>query len=171
MLVVCTGCAPPATVVTAPMHPGAPTYQASEQAGDRDMPSACGRPWLLDVIGGDGQVVVVCAREVRRQALDQAKNLARSLAPALDPARERVCACAERMRAPTFVDLVFTSKPEEGRVTVQASGEDDLDPQLGPPFVACVGTLVARFAPLSSEACSDAGKASVVYPVRLDLDQ
>jgi hypothetical protein len=132
-------------------------------------PVVCGKPWRLDVIGGDAQVVVVCANDVQRQALDSSSAIERALSPVLDPARERVCACVGRMPAPAFVDLVFTARPEEGRVTVQAGGDDDLDPDLGPALVACIGTVVATFGPLPSEACSDAGKASFVYPVRLEL--
>jgi hypothetical protein len=120
-------------------------------------------------MGGDGRVVVVCAHDVRREALDESSAIARALFPALDPARERVCSCVGQMRAPPFVDLVFTAKPEDGRVTVQAGGDDDLDPELGAAFVGCIGSVVATFAPLASGACDNAGKASFVYPVRLDL--
>jgi hypothetical protein len=133
------------------------------------VPVACDQPWNLGVIGGDGQVVVVCANDVRRQALAEASPAARALSPALDPTREQVCACLGRQRAPAFVDLVFTAKPEEGRVTVQASTDDDLDPELGPAFVACIGTVTVTFASLSSEACSDKTKGSFIYPVRLEL--
>jgi hypothetical protein len=134
-----------------------------------ETPGACGKPWKLDVPGGDARVVVVCATDVRRQAFEESSPIGRALFPALDPARERVCSCAGRVRAPAFVDLVFTAKPEEGRVTVRAEGDEDLDPELGPAFVSCVGTVVATFAPLPSEVCPGAGKASLVYPVRLDL--
>ncbi|MGA7120783.1 MAG: hypothetical protein WBY94_11830 [Polyangiaceae bacterium] len=131
-------------------------------------PSACGAPWTLDLAGGDARVVVICANDVRREAFDESSVIARSLSPALIPARERVCACAGRVRPPPFVDLVFTAKPEEGKVTVRA-GDEDLDPELGPPFVACVGALVATFTPLQSGACPEAGRASFVFPVRLEL--
>jgi hypothetical protein len=168
LLVSCTGCAPPGSAVSAPLSPPAAAVRGSATAGS-DLPIACDKPWLLDVMGGEGRVVVVCAHEVRRQALDPQGAVARSLSPALDPTRERVCGCVERLRAPAFVDLVFTAKPEEGRVTVQASSEDDLDPELGPPFVACVGAVVARFAPSISDECTVPGKTLFVYPVRVDL--
>jgi hypothetical protein len=132
-------------------------------------PLACDKPWTLDVIGGDAQVVVVCPGDVQRRALDEKSAMVRALSPALDPARERVCACVGRVPVPAFVDLVLTAQPEEGRVTVRAGAGDDLDPDHGPAFVACVGTVVATFEPLPSEACSGAGKASFVYPVRLEL--
>jgi hypothetical protein len=129
----------------------------------------CGKPWRLDVIGGDAQVVVVCPGDVQRLALDSGSAFGRALSPALDPARERVCACAGQVPAPAFVDLVLTAQPEAGRVTVHAGAGDDLDPDLGPAFVACVGTVVATFEPLPSDACPGAGRASFVYPVRLEL--
>lgn len=177
LIVVCGGCASPgaAPVVTAP---SSPPWQAVGDAA-REAPSspvapqalaACGKPWDLEVMGGGGKVVVVCAHDVRRAALGESSAFGRALLPALDPARDRVCACASRVRAPPFVDLVFTAHPEEGRVTVQAGGDDDLDPELGPAFVACVGTVAATFAPIRSDACDDAGKSSFVYPVRLELD-
>jgi hypothetical protein len=133
-------------------------------------PSACAAPWTLDFAGGDARAVVICANDVRREAFDASSIIARALAPALVPARDRVCGCAGRVRAPAFVDLVFTAKPEDGQVTVRA-GDEDLDPELGPAFVACVGALVATFAPLASQACPEAGKASFVFPVRLDLGE
>ena len=132
-------------------------------------PAACAAPWKLDFAGGDAQAVVVCPSDVRREAFDAASVIARALSPALGPARDRVCDCAGRVHPPAFVDLVFTARPEEGRVTVKA-GDDDLDPDLGPAFVACVGALVAAFAPLPSEACPAAEKASFVFPVRLGLE-
>jgi hypothetical protein len=112
---------------------------------------------------------VVCANDVRRRALDDSDSIGRSLSPALDPARDKVCGCVARLKAPPFVDLVFTAQPTEGRVTVEAQSGDDADPELGPPFVACVGTVSAHFAPLSSDACPGPGKVAFIYPVRLDL--
>jgi hypothetical protein len=131
-------------------------------------PAACGTAWKLDLAGGDARAVVVCPNDVQRQAFDESSVIARALSPALGPARDRVCGCADRVSAPPFVDLVFTARPEEGQVTVKA-GDEDLDPDLGAAFVACVGVLVATFAPIPSNACAGAGKASFVFPVRLDL--
>jgi hypothetical protein len=170
----CACCAGPGSggAVSAPSNPASPSLVGAGDAArstDPDGPVACGKPWKLDVIGGDAQVVVVCAGDVQRRALDAWSAIVRALSPALDPARERVCACVGRVPPPAFVDLVLTAQPEEGRVTVQAGAGDDLDPDLGPAFVACVGTVVVMFGPLPSEACADAGKASFVYPVRLEL--
>ncbi len=94
-------------------------------------------PWTLGVIGGDGRIVLACTTDVERQPLDEAGTLARALARGLDPSRERVCACAAKGHTPDFVDLVFTAKPEEGRVTVRASAEEDVDSAVGADFVAC----------------------------------
>jgi hypothetical protein len=163
----CGGRATP--VVAAPTTPGSADVDASAHAARRDEPVACARPWQLEAAGGDSRVVVVCGKEVQRQSLDQSSEMARALFPALDPAQERVCECTRRMHAPPFIDLVFTAKPDEGRVTAQASAEDDLDPELGPPFLACVGTVAASFAPTPFTGCS-VGKASFVYPVRLELE-
>jgi hypothetical protein len=123
----------------------------------------------LDVIGGNARVVVVCDTDVQRRALDESSAVARSLLPALEPARERVCACVTRLRPPPFIDLVFTAKPQEGEVTVRGSGDDDVDPELGPDFIACIGTVVAKFAAAPSDVCAGAAKASYLYPVRLEL--
>jgi hypothetical protein len=111
----------------------------------------------------------MCPDDVRREALDPAGPVAPALAPGLDPARERVCGCASRVAPPPFVDLVFTAKPSEGRVTVEAKDDDDADPTLGPAFAACVGTVTASFSPLPAGGCSGAGAATYVYPVRLEL--
>ncbi len=155
------------SVQTTPSHPFGIGNAASTARGPEG-PSACGAPWTLDLAGGDARVVVICANDVRRETFDESSVIARSLSPALIPARERVCACAGRVRPPPFVDLVFTANPEDGKVTVRA-GDEDLDPELGPAFVACVGSLVATFAPLPSGACPEAGRASFVFPVRLEL--
>lgn len=159
------------SVVSAPSFPATapPAAASGATSSEPRTPAACGRPWKLDVLGGDARVVVVCASDVRREAFEETSAIARALFPALDPAHDKVCACAGRLRAPDFVDLVFTANPEEGRVTVRADGGEDLDPELGAAFVACVGTVVATFAPVPSRACPEAGKASLVYPVRLDL--
>jgi hypothetical protein len=122
-------------------------------------------------MGGEGKVIVVCAHDLQRAALDELPALRSSLSPALDPAQSRVCACAGRLRPPPFVELVITAHPEAGRVTVEAKAEDDTDPELGPPFIACVGTLTASFEPLHSGACPGGEAASFVYPVSIDLGQ
>jgi len=170
--VACLACTGPGAgpVVSAPSAAHAQSAAGPEaRVAAPEAPAACASPWKLDFAGGDARVVVVCANDVRREAFDESSVIARSLSPALVPARDRVCDCAGRVRAPAFVDLVFTAKPEEGRVTVKA-GDEDLDPDLGPAFVACVGALVAAFAPIPSEACPSAGKASFVFPVRLGLE-
>ncbi|HZU83600.1 MAG TPA: hypothetical protein VE987_11815 [Polyangiaceae bacterium] len=143
--------------------------QDAKQASRAGLPPACDQPWNLEVIGGDGRVVVVCSHDVRRQALDELGPAAGALFPALDPARDKVCGCVAGGKAPGFVDLVFTAKPEDGQVTVQASGDDDLDPDLGPALVQCIGTLAASFPPTASNLCEGGGKAVLIYPVRLDL--
>jgi hypothetical protein len=163
-------------VVTAPATPAlhaaataGPSEPTSNGATSADAPSACGKPWKLEVLGGEGKVIVVCAHDVRRAALDESPALGRSLYPALDPAQSRVCACAGRLHPPPFVELLVTAHPEEGRVTVEAKGEEDTDPELGPAFIACVGTLTATFEPVRSGACPGGGAASFVYPVSIDL--
>ena len=164
-------------VVTAPATPplyaasaGTPEPGSSAAAGS-EPPSACGKPWKLEVMGGEGKVIVVCAHDVRRAALDESPALGRALYPAMDPAQSRVCACAGRLHPPPFVELVLTARPEEGRVTVEAKGEEDSDPELGPAFVSCVGSLTATFEPVRSGACPGGEPASFVYPVSIDLGQ
>jgi len=134
-----------------------------------DPPAACDKPWTLGVIGGDARIVLTCANDVQRQPLDQSGPLARALAPGLDPSRDRVCACAAKLHAPPFVDLVFTAKPEQGLVTVRGNADEDVDPELGAAFVGCVGTVTASFAPIQSGACPG-GHAIAIYPVRLELE-
>jgi hypothetical protein len=122
------------------------------------------------MVGAGGQVVVMCPADVRREALDPKGPLAAAISPGLAPARQRVCDCAERLRAPAFVDLVFTAKLDEGRVTVEAKADDDeSDPELTPAFVACVGSLVATFTPRRAPACGDGVATSAIYPVRIDI--
>jgi hypothetical protein len=165
VLAVAVGCAPPASRTA-----GAAGAANGARAGaSGDGPSACATPWQLGVVGGSAQVVVMCPSDVRRAALDPAGPMAPALAPGLDPARDRVCGCASRMPPPPFVDLVFTAKPVEGRVTVEAKDDDELDPALGPAFVQCVGTVTAKFAPAHGGGCEGGGAATYVYPVRLEL--
>jgi hypothetical protein len=106
----------------------------------------------------------MCPSDVRREPLDPQGPMAPALAPGLDPARERVCGCASRVPPPPFVDLVFTAKPEEGRVTVEAKDDDELNPA----FVQCIGTVTANFARRPGAEC-EGGPATYVYPVRLEL--
>lgn len=114
--------------------------------------------------------MVVCGTDARREPLGGSGPTARSISPALEPARERVCGCAARLQAPAHVDLVVKSTPDQGRATVEVSDpEEDMDPQLGPPFAACVGTVVVSYPPSRVDACSDPEKASVLYPFRVDL--
>ena len=171
--------ASPSPVVQAPSSVSpiviAPVSRAAaspDERGGGESPNACAGPWTLDrAAGAGGKVVVVCSNDVRREIFDGSSPIARALAPGLEPARARVCSCASRMKAPPFVDLVFTAKPDEGKVTVQASDGDeaDLDPELGPPFVACIGTVTASFVPVPSNACPGSTKASFVYPTRIEL--
>ena len=158
------------SVVTAPTSPsqGRAPSSTTARPDSHDELAACASRWKLEASGGESRVVVVCKNDVQRQSLEESREIAQTLFPALDPAQERVCGCTARLRPPPFIDLVFTAKPDEGRVTVQATAEDDLDPELGPAFIACVGTVTATFAPTSLEACPG-GKASLIYPVRLEL--
>lgn len=122
------------------------------------------------MVGVGAQAVVMCPGDVRRETLDSKGPLAAALSPGLGPARERVCGCAERIHAPAFVDLVFTAKFDEGRVSVEAKADDDeTDPDLGPPFVACVGTVTAAFTPRRGPACGDGVATSAIYPVRIEI--
>lgn len=171
----CACCAAPETVVTAPLVPSvlADRSEASAAVSSASLvtPGACSQKWTLDgVAGGPGRVVVVCGSDVRREALDESGPMARAIVPALEPARERVCACAGRIASPAFVDLVITAILDDGRVTAEASKPDDaLDPDVDPAFAACVGTVVASFAPSRPGGCASLGKMTVVYPVRIDL--
>jgi hypothetical protein len=133
------------------------------------VPAACEKPWTLGVIGGDGRVVVTCSNDVQRLPLDESGPLARALAPGLDPARDRVCACATKLRAPPFIDLVFTAKPEEGHLTVRANADEDADSEMDTAFAGCVGTITASYTPIRSGACPG-GPATAIYPVRLELE-
>jgi hypothetical protein len=176
-LAISAACARPGSgpVVAAPTSSSASPSRSTggpvaRTAGNASL-LACEHPWSLDVIGGNARVVVVCDKDVQRRALDESSAVASALAPALEPARQRVCGCVGRLRPPPFIDLVFTAKPQEGAVTVRASGDDDLDPELGPDFIACIGTVVAKFVPSPSDVCAGAASASYLYPVRLELDQ
>jgi len=176
VLAACVSCGPAGSgpFVSAPTLAVAPAHSAIGGAARRpssSAPGACSQTWTLDgVAGGPGRVVVVCGSDVRREGLDGSGAMAGAIVPGLEPARERVCACAARMAAPDFVDLVLTSVPDDGRVTAEAGKpEDDLDPEQDPAFAACVGTVVARFAPSHGEVCAGSAKTTLVYPLRIDL--
>ena len=160
---------------TPPRHPGAPSSgdsasNGSPTSGAADSPSVCSRPLNLQVMGGEGKVIVVCAHDLRRAALDESPDLAKALYPALDPAQSRVCACAGRLRAPPAVELTLTAHPADGTVTAEANAEE-MDPDLGPPFAACIGTVTAKFDPVHSAACPGGEAASFVYPITIDLGE
>lgn len=144
-----------------------PTAASDRPAPAGERPSVCAAPWALGVIGGEAQVVVFCPGDVQRKPLDPSGPMAAALAPALDPARDRVCSCAARMQPPPAIDLVFTAKGREGRVTVEA--KDDDDPEGGAAFADCVGTPAATFAPAAADVCPAGAPATLVYPVRLEL--
>jgi hypothetical protein len=131
--------------------------------------TACALPWTLEnLAGGPGRVVVVCGSDVRRQEVEPGA-MTRSIDPALETARQRVCACAARMRVPEYVDLVVTSTPDEGRAKVEASEPDEeLDPEIAAAFVACVGTVSATVPKSHPDTCGSS-KATFVYPLRVDL--
>jgi hypothetical protein len=119
-------------------------------------------------------VIVVCGSDVRRESLSRSPALRSAIAPALEPARQRVCACAARLPPPAFVDLVVTVIPGQGRASVEANpgGETDeeVDPALGAPFVACVGTVVAT-SPRAHPAgiCDGALEGTLKFPMRVEL--
>ncbi len=160
-------------VVSAPSVParnaGSPASPSGPEA--TGVLDACAQEWTLEGAGGDqASVVVVCGTDVRRELLSRSASLGRAVAPALEPARKRVCACAERLAVPPFVDLVVTANPDRGRASVEASDDDDLDSTLGPPFVKCIGTVETTFAPVhTAEACHGAAEATLKYPIRVQL--
>jgi hypothetical protein len=131
--------------------------------------TACALPWTLeDVAGGPGRVVVVCGADVRRQDVEPGP-MTRAIDPALEPARQRVCACAARMRVPAYVDLVVTSTPDDGRAKVEAGEPDEeLEADVAAAFVECVGTLSTTFPRSHPDTCG-AERATFVYPLRVDL--
>jgi hypothetical protein len=146
--------------------------RAAPDGRGRGRLDACAQAWTLDGVGGGASsVVVACGSDVRREPLaNSSRSLESTIAPALEPARERVCACADRLPVPAFVDLLITATPAEGRASVQASDADDeIDPQLGPPFAACVGTVVATFSPSHTAGVCPGGKPVLSYPLRVEL--
>jgi hypothetical protein len=96
--------------------------------------------------------------------------MARALNPALEVAHERVCSCAQRVRAPAFVDLVITAVPAEGRASVEPSDPDaSLDPEVAPGFLACVGSLPVSFAKFPADVCDGNGATTYVYSLDVEL--
>jgi hypothetical protein len=68
------------------------------------------------------------------------------------------------------VDLVVTASPDAGIASVQAGdSEQDLEPEVGPVFVACIGTVVATFSPLRANDVCPSAKPVFRYPLRVDL--
>jgi hypothetical protein len=133
-------------------------------------PAACGQSWALeDATGSSAQILVVCGNDVRREPV-AGGPMARALDPALEVAHERVCSCAHRLRAPASVDLVITAVPAEGRARVEPSEADaSLDPDLGPRFLACVGTIPVSFDRFAADACDGHGATTYVYSLDVEL--
>lgn len=167
---MCTSCAGQGSgpVVSAPSVQGeAPPVHVVPRKEEKL--TACALPWTLeDVAEGPARVIVVCASDARREAV-QVGPMTKAIDPALEPARQRVCSCAERMRAPAFVDLVVTSFPDEGRATVETGElDEELDPEIGRAFYDCVGKLRTPFPPVQTDACG-AEKTRYVYPFHVNL--
>jgi hypothetical protein len=114
-------------------------------------------------------VLVVCGSDLRRAPIEVGP-MTRALDPGLDAARERVCACASKLPAPTFVDLVVTAVPQEGRASIEP-GEPDasLDAQIALAFVTCVGSLAVTFQGFQDPACSDGSRVKYVYAMNVEL--
>jgi hypothetical protein len=163
------GAQPP--VVSAPAVPSvAGARPSSSSTTAPDAPAACGQSWALeDAAGSSAQILVVCGNDVRREPVT-AGAMTRALDPALEVAHERVCTCAQRVRAPAFVDLVITAVPAEGRASVEPSEPDaSLDPDVAPGFLACVGSVPVSFAKFSADACDDHGATTYVYSLDVEL--
>jgi hypothetical protein len=170
-LALCAACAAPGAgpVVLAPSVETSAPVPRPQAPPDVEKLTACALPWTLnDVGGGQARVVVVCDTEVRREDLVPGV-MTRAIEPILEPARQKVCACAARMPVPAFVDLVVTSVPDEGRASVEVDEPDDeLDRDVARAFMACVGKLTAVVPRAHVESCG-AAKATLKYPVRVDL--
>jgi hypothetical protein len=134
---------------------------------------ACALPWTLQSVGGGSSgVVVACGSDVRREPLSLTSAVASAIAPALKPTQERLCACAARLPVPPFVDLTVTASLEDGRASAQASElDDEMDPERGPAFLACIGTVTATFASAEAFGVCPGGRrdAIVRYPIRVEL--
>jgi hypothetical protein len=170
MLVAACG-APQGAVISAPaveLPAGARPVSTSTAASDA--PAACGQSWALeDAAGSSTQILIVCGDGVRREPVTTG-NMTRALDPALEVAHERVCSCAQRVRAPAFVELVITSVPAEGHASVEPSEPDvSLDPDVAPGFVACVGSAAVSFAKFPADACEGHGATTYVYSLDVEL--
>jgi hypothetical protein len=162
----------PGPVVSAPAvaSAAAGAHAAPASTPSSDAPAACGQSWALeDAAGGSSQILVVCGNDVRREPA-AAGPMARALDPALEVAHERVCSCAQRVRAPASVDLVITAVPAEGRASVESTDPDaSLDPDVAPGFLACVGSIPVSFAKFPADACEGHGATTYVYSLDVEL--
>jgi len=153
---------------------GGATAEAAGNSGAQSdgprYPPACRQSWALeDVPAGDARVLVVCGNDVRREPI-VVGAMSRALDPGLESAHERVCACASRMAAPQFVDLVVTAVPDDGRGGVETSEpEGELDPGVASAFASCVGKIATSFPRFTGGACPDEGKTTFVYSFDIDL--
>jgi hypothetical protein len=161
-------------VVSAPAGASpAPAARSSPASpSSSDAPAACSQSWALeDAAGGASQILVVCGNDVRREPA-AAGPMARALDPALEVAHERVCSCAQRVRAPASVDLVITAVPAEGRASVEPTDPDaSLDPDVAPGFLACVGSIPVTFAKFPADACEGHGATTYVYSLDVELER
>lgn len=171
-LLLCGACATPGAgpVVLAPSAEAGPTATSRPAAPPPGAKlTACALPWTLeDMQSNRGKVIVTCGTDVNREDLVPGP-LARAIEPMLEPGRQRVCACATRMPAPAFVDLVVTSSPDEGRASLEVGElDDELDHDVATAFKACVGQLTGAVPRAHVDACA-APKAILTYPLRVDL--
>jgi hypothetical protein len=173
LTLVCACGAQRGPVVSAPAVPhssGARPSSSSLSTSASDAPAACAQSWALeDAAGSSAQILVVCGNDVRREPVT-AGAMMRALDPALEVAHERVCTCAQRVRAPAFVDLVITAVPAEGRASLEPSEPDaSLDPDVAPGFLACVGSAAVSFEKFSADACDGQGATTYVYSLDVEL--
>ena len=157
-------------VVSAPAAATPALAQPSSAPAAPEGPAACGQSWALeDAAGSSAQILVVCGNDVRREPATPGP-MARALDPALEVAHERVCSCAQRVRAPAFVDLVITASPSEGHANVEPSEPDaSLDPDVAPGFLACVGSFPVAFSKFAVDACEGHGATTYVYSLNVEL--
>jgi hypothetical protein len=170
-LVLCGACAAPGAgpVVLAPSAEPSPAVARPPPPPVVTKLTACALPWTLEDMQGErGKVIITCGNDVNREDLEPGP-LARAIEPMLEPGRQRVCACAARMPAPAFVDLVVTSLPDEGRASLEVGElDDELDHDVATAFKACVGQLATAVPRTHVDACG-ASKATLTYPLRVDL--
>jgi hypothetical protein len=118
--------------------------------------------------GGQGRVIVACGNDVHHQDLEPGP-MTRAIEPILEPARQRVCGCAAHLPVPAYVDLVVTSRLDEGTASVEEGElDDELDHDVATAFMACVGKLTAAVPRAHLEECGPA-KATLTYPLHVDL--